>query len=177
MFDEIDGEFGEDDEELAEELKEELRDILCGVEGYFCYEDSNIDCLVRLYELANDCTVDESYWGEDPDCPMALGDFEPLDKEHLETVKYKRKLYYIVRGSIQYEDPADEDDYDAYDFDDDGDGDSEPLRVIAIANKTEPNPHGQYATVVLTVRDGKVESLHENSRWYNSTEDLFDDEM
>ena len=78
LFDEIDEEFGEDDEELAEELKEELRDILCGVEGYFCYEDSNIDCLVRLYELANDCTVDESYWGEDPDCPMALGDFEPV---------------------------------------------------------------------------------------------------
>lgn len=177
LFDEIDEEFGEDDEELAEELKEELRDILCGVEGYFCYEDSDIDCLVRLYELANDCTVDESYWGEDPDCPMALDDFEPLDKEHLETVKYKRKLYYIVRGSIQDEESADEDDYDAYDFDDDGDGDSEPLRVIAIANETKPNPHGQYASVVLTVRDGKVESLHENSRWYNSTEDIFDDEM
>lgn len=141
-FTRIEEEYGEDD---AEDLIEEIKDIISDIDGFLAGEYSDTDSQIYVYEVMNNCTINNYYWYEDDDKPMAYSDFEPIESVCDEKVDFNGNTYYVVEGDL--------------------DGDE----LVAVPLDAEPDKYGRYETVMLVVDEGEIVDVKNSDKLFNST--------
>lgn len=141
-FNQIEEQYGEDD---ADDYIEEIKEIISDINGFMAGEYTDTDSQIEVYEVMNNCVIDNYYWYEDEDKPMDADEFEPIQSVCDETIDFNGNTYYVVEGGL----------------DDD--------EIIAVPSDAGPDCNGCYETMILVVEDGEIVNVEDNSQLFNST--------
>lgn len=128
-----------------------LKDLLDNIEGFFTGENTEVEDQANIYNAINHLSVDEYYWWEDPDRPIDMEDFTPIDALDKEEIEFSGEKYYVVDGDIEFDD-----------------------EVIGVSTKTKSNDQGLYETVKLLIEGGEVVAIEESEYAFNSSDDSVD---